>query len=255
MFGVTEVKGDGLQSILDEAAQKLTTAEMNLSYITNFGISIFHLASKNNGFELGISQEAHSQGPVGNYASSLISFLTGKSDTTSRIVTEGVNTDSSQVKTSKLAYQHNFWYLHLCRKLRDLLNGDLGAVNAVVYPLAKHTFKEDAYKPCPTYVQYQLHQASNTLNVVVNFRAQHLYMLAFNIQLWAFQLLQLCYEFDLSTGNVVINCTNHHVREDQDPTDICGKSVSWFVEPEDTAKLSFSIHQYYDGFTPSVFLM
>lgn len=248
MFGVTEVKGDDLQSILDEAAQKLTTAEMNLSYITNFGISIFHLASKNNGFELGISQEAHSQGPVGNYASSLISFLTGKSDTTSRIATEGVNTDSSQVKTSKLAYQHNFWYSHICRQIKKLLAGDLEAVNAIVYPLAKHTLKENAYKPCPTYVQYQLQKATNTLNVVVNFRAQHLYMLAFNIQLWAFQLLQLCHRFDLTLGSVIINCTNHHIAEGQDPTAVCGKSVSWFVSPYETGKMVANLSEYFKTF-------
>jgi hypothetical protein len=247
MFGVTEVKGEGLQSILDKATQKLTTAETNFCYRNNFGISIFQLVSKNNGFDLGISQEAHSQGPVGNYASGIISFLTGESDTDSRIATKGVNTNSSQVKTSKLAYQHNFWYSHICRQIRNLLDGDLGAVNAVVYPLAKHTFKEKAYKPCISYVQYQLHQTTNTLNVVINFRAQHLYMLAFNIQLWAFQLLQLCHEFDLDVGNVVANCTNHHVGESQDPKMVCGKRLPWFVKPEKTMKLVSEVARYYDN--------
>jgi len=248
MFGVTEVKGESIQSILDEAAQKLANAEINFCYKNNFGISIFQLLSKNNGFELGIAREAYSQGPVGNYASCIISFLTGTSETDSRIPTKGVNTDSSQVNTSKLAYQHKFWYSHVCRQIRHLLSGDVGAVNAVVYPLAKHTFKENAYKPCITYVQYQHHQASNTLNVVVNFRAQHLYMLAFNIQLWAFQLMQLCHEFDLGVGNVVVNCTNHHIKEGQDPIVVCGNPLPWFVKPQETINLVTDIARYYDNF-------
>jgi len=248
MFGVTEVKGDGLQSILDEAAQNLITAETNFSYTNNFGISIFQLVSKDNGFQLGISQEAYSLGPVGNYAPGLVSFLSGDSNSDLRIPTKGINTDSSQVKTSKLAYQHNFWYSHICRQIKKLLAGDLGAVNAIVYPLSKHTLKENAYKPCPTYVQYQLHKATNTLNVVVNFRAQHLYMLAFNIQLWAFQLLQLCHRFDLGLGNVIINCTNHHIVEGQDPTAVCGKPVSWFVSPDETWKMVANLSEYFKTF-------
>jgi len=248
MFGFSTVEGDCLQSIIDEGARKLLTAETNFCYKNHFGVSIFQLISKNNGFELGISHEAHSYGPVGNFTSGLVSFLTGESNTKSRIATKGVNTDSSQVKTSKLAFQHNFWYSHVCRKLRDLLNGNLGAVNAVVYPLAKHTFKEGAYKPCITYVQYQLHQASNTLNVVVNFRAQHLYMLAFNIQLWAFQLLQLCHKFDLRVGSIVANCTNHHVGVDQDPIVVCGKALPWFVRPKENGELVADIVSYYDKF-------
>jgi len=225
----------------------LTGAGENFCYRNNFGISIIQLLRQNNGFELGISREAYSFGPVGDYVSALISFLTGKSDSESRIATKGVNTEGSQVKTSKLAHQHKFWYSHICRQIRNLLDGNLGAVNAIVYPLAKHTFNENAYKPCPTYVQYQLNQKTNTLSVVVNFRAQHLYMLGYNIQLWAFQLLDLCSQFQLELGSVILNCTNHHIGVDQDPKEVCGAPLPWFVQPKEAIDLVADIARYYDN--------
>jgi len=248
MFGVTIVEGESVQSVLNMAADKLKNAETNYCYKNNFGISILQLVSKDNGFELGISAEASRLGPTGEYATAITSFLTGKFGSDRRIRTEGVNTNGSQVKLRKLAHTHKFWYAHLCRQIRRLLDGDEGAVNAIVYPLAKHTFEDNAYKPCPTYVQFQLHQASSSLSVVVNFRAQHLYMLGYNIQIWAFQLLQLCHEFQLPVGDVLLNCTNHHVWAGEDPTAVCGKPIPWFVKPNETSKLVGEVTEYYSNF-------
>lgn len=246
MLGITTIEADALQALIDKAAAKLRDAGENFRYRNNFGISIIQLLPRNNGFELGISREAYSFGPVGNYAPALISFLTGKSETDSRIATKGVNTDGSEVKTSKLAHQHKFWYPHIRRQIRNLLDGNLGAVNAIAYPIAKHTFKDKAYKPCPTYVQYQLDEGTSTLSVVINFRAQHLSMLAFNVQLWAFQLLDLCSQFQLRLGSVFLNCTNHHIGVDQDLDKVCGAPLPWFVVPDKVSRLVRGIKAYYE---------
>jgi len=248
MFGVTEVKGEGLQSILNEAAQKLANAETNFCYRNNFGISIFQLMPINHCFELGISAEASRLGPVGEYDTILIAFMTGKFENNRRIHTEGVNTDGSRVEPNKLAREHRFWYGHLCRQIKRLRNGDEGAVNTIAHPLAKYTFRENAYKPCSTYVQYQLNQTANSLSVVVNYRAQHLYMLAMNLQKAAFQLMQLCYEFDLNLGNVVLNCTNHHIPAAEDPYAVCGKPIPWLVSPGETWKMVANVSEYFKNF-------
>lgn len=248
MFGITEVKGESIQSILDEAAQNLADAGTNFCYKNNFGISIFQLMPINNGFDLGISEEASTFGPVGGYDTILITFMTGKSESDRRIHTEGVNTDGSRVETNKLVREHTFWYSHLCRQIKRLLDGDEGAVNAIAHPFAKYTLKDSAYKPCSTYVQYQLEQATNSLNVVVNYRAQHLYMLAMNIQKAAFQLMQLCYKFNLNLGNVVLNCTNHHIWPTENPYAVCGKSIPWVVCPDETSKMVANVSEYFKNF-------
>ena len=248
MFGVTEVKGESIQSILDEAAQELANAESNFCYKNNFGITIFQLTPINNSFDLGISAEASGLGPVGEYGTILITFMTGKFENDIRIHTEGVNTAGSRVETNKLAREHTFWYSHLCKQVKRLLDGDESAVNAIAHPFAKYTFKENAYKPCSTYVQYQLHQASNSLSVVVNYRAQHLYMLAMNIQKAAFQLMQLCYKFSLNLGHVVLNCTNHHVWVTEDPYAVCGKPISLVVSSNETLEMVADVSEYFNNF-------
>jgi len=248
MFGLNVNRASNLQVILNKASQKLANAESNFIYINNPGITLFQLSSQKNGFELGISSETHNFGPVGNYAPMLGSFLTGKSYNDERIPTKGVNTNGSQVKLSKLAYQHKFWYSHLCRQIERLLNGYEGAVNSIVHPIAKHTFKDDGYKPCPVYVQYQIHQATNSLSVIANYRSQHLYMLAINLQQWAFQLLQLCHKFKLKLGDVILNCNNHHILKGQNPEAVCGKQRRWFIQPGETQQLIENIIKYYQGF-------
>lgn len=215
MLQVTVIEKKCLQDILNAAAEKLQTATENFFYRNIYGISIFQLLPVNNAFDLGISKEAYSLGPTGNYAQTLITFLTGTAAHKDRIATLGVNTDASQVKLTKIAQHHNFWYPHICKKIASILSGNLEDVNAIVYPIAKHTFKDNAYKPCSTYVQYQMHQSTNTLSITVNYRSQHLYMLAFNIQFWAFQLLQICNKFNLTLGSVFLNCTNHHMHINQ----------------------------------------
>lgn len=248
MFKVTVIKEKSLQSLLNRAALKIVGSEKNFCYRNIFGVTILQLLPQKKGFQLGISREAYSLGPKGFYSALLQSFLTGEPQSNARIPTKGVRTKQSTVETRKLAYQHRYWYSHLCGKISNLLNGDMSAVNSVVYPLAKHTFKNYGYKPCPTYVQYQIHEATESLSVVVNFRAQHLYMLAFNIQLWAFQLMQLCHKFRLRLGPVVLNCNNHHVEEGQDPQTICGKPLPWLVVPDETPALVKNVREYYREF-------
>ena len=248
MFGVTEVKGKSVQSILEKAAQELVNAKTNFCYKNNFGISIFQLISINNGFDLGISPEASRLGPVGGYDIILTTFMTGKFEYDRRINTEGVNTDGSKVELNKLAREHKFWYNHLCRQIKRVLEGENGAVNAIAHPFAKYTLKDNAYKPCSTYVQYQVEQATNSLNVVVTYRAQHLYMLAMNIQKAAFQLLQLCYKFNMNVGDVVLNCTNHHIWPTEDPYAVCGKPIPWVVSPDETSKMVANVSEYFKNF-------
>ena len=248
MFNITEVKGQSLQSILDEAAKKLENAETNFCYRNNFGISIFQLIPINNSFDLSISKEASQLGPVGGYDTILITFMTGKTDSDRRIQTEGVNTDGSMVETNRLVHEHTFWYSHLCRQIKRLLEGEESQVNAIAHPFAKYTLKDNDYKPCSTYVQYQLKQVNNSLSVIVNYRAQHLYMLAMNIQKAAFQLMQLCYNFNLNLGNVVLNCTNHHIWTTEDPNAVCGKPVSWVVIPNETRMMVDDVSEYFSQF-------
>jgi hypothetical protein len=248
MFEITQVKGQSVQSILDEAANRLENAESNFCYKNNFGISIFQLIPINNSFDLGISREASQLGPVGGYDTILITFMTGKSEIDRRIQTEGVNTDGSRVETNKLVREHTFWYSHLCRQIKRLLEGEEGAVNAIAHPFAKYTLKDSGYKPCSTYVQYQLRRATNSLSVVVNYRAQHLYMLAMNIQKAAFQLMQLCYKFNLKLGHVVLNCTNHHIWTTEDPNAVCGKPIPWVVCPDETSKMVANVSEYFKNF-------
>lgn len=245
---MTLIRGKQLQLVLDEAALKLKTAHHNCGYVSNFGVSVIELIAEQTGFELGISSEAHSLGPSGHYAPMLMSFLTGQYDNSSRIHTQGVNTDGSQVRQSKLGNQHRFWFLHLCRQIEKLLSGDESAVNAIAHPIAKHTFKDKAYKPCSTYVQYQFHMQTNSLSVVANYRSQHLFMLAINVQQWAFQLMQLCHRYQLRLGSVVLNCTNHHVKKGQDGQKVRGKPIPWFVEPGETSELVRKIESYYSQF-------
>lgn len=72
-------------------------------------------------------------------------------------------------------------------------------------------------------------------------RAQHLYMLAFNVQLSAFQLMQLCHKFELPLGDVVLNCSNHHVGKDQDPLGVIGNPIPSLSRPDETERLEDSI--------------
>lgn len=248
MFNLTDVKAYSLQDVLNKAAKNLQSASRNFCYKSNHDICIFQLLPKSEAFDLGLSREAYSLGPVKKYSPILCSFLTGESSSKTRVETKGVNTTQSQVKLSKISHQHNFWYSHLCSQIEKLLGGDDTAVNAIAHPIARHTLRSNAYKPCPTYVQYQMRQKDGSLHVAINYRAQHLYMLAVNVQQWAFQLLQLCCKFRLRLGSVLLNCTNHHVFEGQDPKAVCGTPIPWVVEPDSTPHLVRSIQKYYQQF-------
>ena len=244
---VTTIEAKSLQELINRAARKLEASEINFGYKHNMGITILQLQSTRGGFDLGISKEVYGLGPEGAYAPMLISWLSGKPAGEGKVETVGVDT-KGRVEYVDIANRSRKWLRYASAQLGEAKKGDAKYANWIAYPFAKYTTKERAHQPCMVYIQYHYWPAKNSATVIVNFRAQHLYMVAINTQFWAFQLLQLCEMNKCEPGGVVLNCNHHHVKEDEDPTVVIGEPLAWHVKPKPTKDLVSDVIRYYEQF-------
>ena len=244
--GVTHIVAVTLVGLVNLGAQMLSKAGTVAGYIHNAGITAYTLNPVNGSLILGISPSIYKHGMGGAALPAITAFLTGQSN---GVVTapSGVRT---QVKNNKLAGMHKKWFNNTCNAIQQVVNGNYGFTNNAVYPWVMHTRANNAHKPCLVYTQYQYIQSA--LHVILHCRAQHLYMLGYNVQLQAMQLLQICHKLQLPVGKVTLVCNNHHVLAHQNPMAVYtqpNRYARGTIAPNTTANLVNAITAHYNQFS------
>jgi hypothetical protein len=66
-------------------------------------------------------------------------------------------------------------------------------------------------------------------HLTVNYRAQHLYMLALNLQYFAYVNIRACQLAGVALGNVTLQCNHHHIIPRQNPLVVTGTATPYMV--------------------------
>jgi hypothetical protein len=246
----TCIQAPTLQLLINGGATVLAQCPTVAGYIHNAGHTVYTLTPQNNAYHLGIAPCVYTQGMGASAAPALVAFISGNGNG-NIVAPNGVRT---AVNNAKLAGMHKKWFKPTVNAIKQVVQGNYKFTNNAVYPFVKHTRANNLHKPCLVYVQYQY--IHNALHVILHCRAQHLFMLGYNMQLVALQNLQICHLLNLRVGNATIICNNHHVltkaltkTKNQNPMACHSNSnvipQMWHVPPCSTAALVKSINTYY----------
>lgn len=198
------IKAHSVQGIINVSAKALAQQPIINGYKGT--IATLCLQAINNSFNLGCSTNALAWGATSNHAinaTAITAIQFGGIGTT-----KGVHTKTN---TASLSQVQSKWQPTLNKAIQATVQGNVYMANAMVYPLVYNTKANNKYKLCALYMQYQYNNKTKKLSLIVNYRAQHIYMLACNLQYHALQLLTNCITNNLKVGSLTLICNHHHI--------------------------------------------
>jgi hypothetical protein len=214
--------GNSVQGVINKSAAALAKLPVRNTY--RGSMATITLNSVKGTFNLGCSNAALAWGATSNHSINA-TVLTG-TQVGGLGTTKGVAT---QTNTAKIAQNSAFWASTLHANIQQVIAGKGYALNCMVMPLVKNQKANKAYRPCALYMQYTYNPNTNKLGLIVNYRAQHVYMLACNLQYHALQLLSACITHGVGVGNVTLVCNHHHCTAQHNANAVVSKAIKPWV--------------------------
>ena len=216
------ITSNSVQGCINKSAAMLGKLPVRNTY--RGGMAAITLKSVKNTLNLGCSTKALAWGATSNHAINA-TVLTGIQHG-GLGATKGVVT---QTNTAKIAKNSAFWASTLHANIQQVIQGKGYALNCMVVPLVKNQKAHKAYRPCAIYMQFTYNPKTKKLGLIVNYRAQHIYMLACNLQYGALQLLSACITHGVNVGNLTLICNHHHITAQHSVSAVVSKAVKPWV--------------------------
>jgi hypothetical protein len=214
------IQANSIQALINKSSTMLNKQPLVNGYYGS--MATLQLNSVKGTFNLGCNNRALAWGANTMQASNHAA-LTCSATGPKLVRAKGVKTKTS---TAAIVAGLNKWQGTLNTAIQGMLAGNNGMANAMCYPLI-HNNKVN-YKWCSLYVQYNYNPNTNKLGLIINYRAQHIYMLAFNIQYNAMQLMANCINHNIGLGNIALVCNHHHTTPNAPTSAITGKiNMPW----------------------------
>jgi hypothetical protein len=209
------IQANSVQALINKSAKMLNRQPLINGY--HGTMATLQLNSVKNTFNLGCNSNALAWGANTMWASNHAA-LTCSASGPYLVKAKGVNTKTS---TKAIVQGLNKWQPTLNKAIQGMLAGNNSMANSMCYPLIHNNFVN--YKWCSLYMQYNYNPSLRALGLIVNYRAQHIYMLAFNIQYNAMQLMANCINHGINLGNITLVCNHHHTTPNAPTKAITGR--------------------------------
>lgn len=216
--------GRSVQTLINKGARFIASCPVvnGNCYKGALNVSYVLQPSSNGYYNLGTSKAARAVGmPTGGVGICKTAYY-GK--------VSGVNVNAVGVKTrsnlKNMALTFTRFYRHVKRGIKSGLTGAKPwGFNTMVAPLCTTA----NYRPCAVYTQFNI--INGVGHLIVNYRAQHLYMLGLNLQYFAYVNIRACQIANVQLGTVTLQCNHHHVIPKQNPLAVVGRAAPYMVGP------------------------
>lgn len=169
---------------------------------------IFCLVPKNNRFDISVNQKVWKKGTqLDQVADIALSLMGCNISDTVRLKPMDVKTETAPDRDYKM-WKQNFKRCY--SDLKALKGSDSSKVNACVFTMVHPIL---FHKPCIIYIQFGTY--GKKLQLIVNARATHLFMLYENLLRYSYLQLLFSSLLDFSLGEIFFMSNNFHVLSDQ----------------------------------------